>query len=652
MKRSRILNKIGLIFVVCQLISLSPQKAGATTYYSDFNTGVDTNNGTTTSTPWKYMPGMSGWTGSATLSSGDVVVLKGGSHWTFTSTSANLITPPATITIMGGQQCGFTGSPAVVCNGTTTPCGSDASVSCNGGAPWGSGYPIIDGQGNSTASRSGVYLFPNLKGYGLTIDGIELYNIGDYQNVSYGLQVTGSNITIKNCLFAPYSLDGIAMQNTASNTTINNILIHDNTFEAMGRCEIDGGTGSTASAIINNLQIYNNTYYGPNTNGAVYTNATFHGDGFMMSGNNTDTYGLTNVVIHHNKFIGDWCANNGTANDSVTAVIYITGSTSQYSDNGTLIYDNLFEDDTATCTNGSGTQEPPWAWGAVAIGHGYHTGAQIYNNTIYGFSTTGESAIQISDVNGATATIENNILAKCDNCILLDSSVVGTITMNYNQFWSLNGNDLIYDQRTSVNKRCNTCSVCLTQESGSGMTYCNDSYSAGNNLFVTLPTQGTAGSGNFNLLSGSPAIGQGANLSSIFTTDIQGNPWTVPWGIGAYEYVSTSYMLSVTSGTGSPTITSSPSGVSGNTACSVSFTSGTLVTLSATCSSGYQNPVYSGDCTGSACSVTMNAAKSVSVNCSATNSGGGSSGGGGGGAFGFIPILMALAICGLAWRRK
>jgi len=616
--KNKILNIIGIIFVTCLFISLSSQVVMAATYYSDFATGSDSNNGTSTSTPWKHMPGMSGWTGSATLSSGDVVVLKGGSHWTFTSTSANLITPPTTITIMGGQQCGFTGSPAVVCDGTTTPCGSNASVSCNGGTPWGSGYPIIDGQGNSTASRSGVYLYPNSNGYGLTIDGIELYNIGDYQNISYGIQIAnGSNFTIKNSLIFTYSLDSLAILNTQSNFTMNNIYINDNVFKAQGRANIEAGSSTTTSSIINNMQIYNNIFYGPNTAGAVYTNAgSFHGDGFMIGGSNSDTYGLTKMVIHHNKFIGDWCFNNGTsvAGDiAVTSPLYINGSTNEYSEVGTLIYDNLFEDDTVSCAISTGTSETPWAWGAIGIGHGYHTGVQILNNTIYGSPAIAESAIQIEETNGATATIENNILAKCDNCILLDSTV-GAVTMNYNQFWSLNGTHLIYDQRPSVNSRCNTSSACLTQEgTTSGMTYCNDSYSVGNNLFVTLPTQGIAGSGNFNLLADSPVIGQGANESSIFTTDITGTTWTVPWGIGAYQYKALQSTLLVTSVNG--TVTSNPSGINCGSTCSANYDSGTSVTLTASPASGYTFTGWSGgECSGTGtCTITMNAATSVTA---------------------------------------
>src|SRR5208283_2889585 len=451
--------------------------------------------------------------------------------------------------------------------------------------------------------------------------------------------------------------------------------------------------------------------------GKVFTGGSspyYHTDGIMINGGNSNAvYGINGMVVHHNKFIGDWCAYNGTADVGVTAVLYLSGAiSSSYSESGTLVYDNLFEDDAVNCLMSGTTAEPPWNWAAIGIGNGYHTGDQIYNNTFYGINVnaSAEAAIAVNDTAGATGIIiKNNIMAKCDSCISYSDNTTSTksiATITDNQFWSINTNSLISDNGNTYT----TCATCLSDG------YFTSGYCANSNPeFTTLPTAGTAGSGNFNLLSNSPTIGQGANLSSLFTTDILGNSWTT-WGLGAYEYESgttyytltttqgtgvasitsspsgiscpstcsssyasgtavtltstcstgyqnpvysgactgstcsvtmnaaesvsvncsattTSYILSVTSGTGSPTITSSPSGINCGSTCSSSYASGTAVTLTSTCSSGYQNPVYSGACTGSTCSVTMNAAESVSVNCSATNSSGGGSGGGGGGCF-------------------
>jgi len=70
--------------------------------------------------------------------------------------------------------------------------------------------------------------------------------------------------------------------------------------------------------------------------------------------------------------------------------------------------------------------------------------------------------------------------------------------------------------------------------------------------FVAIPN-GTTGSGNWQLQSSSPAINNGANLSSIFTNDLLGNTRSGAWDIGAYEY---------SSGTIDTTPPAAPSGLS------------------------------------------------------------------------------------------
>jgi len=84
----------------------------------------------------------------------------------------------------------------------------------------------------------------------------------------------------------------------------------------------------------------------------------------------------------------------------------------------------------------------------------------------------------------------------------------------------------------------------------------------------------------------------------------------------------TSFALAVTkSGTGTGTVTSSPPGISCGTTCSANFDNATVVSLTATPDSGSTFAGWSGSCTGTgACSVTMDAAKSVSANFS-TNAG-------------------------------
>jgi hypothetical protein len=69
------------------------------THYVDYTTGSDSNNGTSTSTPWKHAPGMQGLTPSGsstgdgctgncasyTPAAGDFIILKGGTVWPYTT---------------------------------------------------------------------------------------------------------------------------------------------------------------------------------------------------------------------------------------------------------------------------------------------------------------------------------------------------------------------------------------------------------------------------------------------------------------------------------------------------------------------------------------------------------------------------------------
>jgi len=86
--------------------------------------------------------------------------------------------------------------------------------------------------------------------------------------------------------------------------------------------------------------------------------------------------------------------------------------------------------------------------------------------------------------------------------------------------------------------------------------------------------------------------------------------------------VAGSFSLSVTrAGTGSGTVTSSPSGINCGSTCSANFTSGASVTLTAAAAGGSTFSGWSGACTGTgACTVSMTAARSVTAtfNSSAT----------------------------------
>jgi hypothetical protein len=80
MKKRILLLVIGIVLFLGELVS-------ATDYYVSAS-GSDSNPGTQIS-PWGHCPGMSGWSGSATLSAGDIVYFRSQDTWAYTGSSQN-----------------------------------------------------------------------------------------------------------------------------------------------------------------------------------------------------------------------------------------------------------------------------------------------------------------------------------------------------------------------------------------------------------------------------------------------------------------------------------------------------------------------------------------------------------------------------------
>jgi hypothetical protein len=118
-----------------------------------------------------------------------------------------------------------------------------------------------------------------------------------------------------------------------------------------------------------------------------------------------------------------------------------------------------------------------------------------------------------------------------------------------------------------------------------------------------------AGAGNYHLSATSPARDAGLTLPQV-TTDIEGVPR--PSGptadIGAYEFSSIAYMLTVTRrGSAAGTVTSLPAGIDCGTTCGSGFAANSTVTLSAVPGAAATFAQWSGACSGTAptCMVTM-----------------------------------------------
>ncbi len=449
-------NKIMSLLLMLLLMLCYSVTAFSAAYYVDFASGSDSNSGTSTSLPWKYAPGMSGWSGSARLSSGDKVILKGGVTWTFASKTVFLwIIPTSGITIQGGQILG---------------------------TPWGTGYPVLDGTG-STAERSGIYMANKTN---VVIDGIKIYNTyyATKSGAGTGINFSGlsSGLEIKNCYLYLTGNQSILGGPTNGTETIK---IHDNIFTSVNRMFI----AVPDAVVVNDIQIYNNTF-----NGSAGFTGTAHGDGIMIGSACTAANTcLTNLKIHHNTFKGDWT-------HGATALIFLQNGTgsggTQYGGNHVQIYDNQLAIDT------DGRISPAY----IAVWSLWND-IKIYNNTFGGYYS-GSNPVSSCIFFWHAATninIKNNIFSGCTNSgiTLGNSSASSTLTAEYNLYSTeivkiLNG--------WKGNQDCRNLATCYTKfgQEQHGKT--------GDPKFVTLPN-GTTGHGNWTLQPSSPAtgIGQGGN---------------------------------------------------------------------------------------------------------------------------------------------
>jgi hypothetical protein len=106
-------------------------------------------------------------------------------------------------------------------------------------------------------------------------------------------------------------------------------------------------------------------------------------------------------------------------------------------------------------------------------------------------------------------------------------------------------------------------------------------------------------------------------VSSDGTQDATSPTWSF-----TTEAANSPHALNVTpAGTGSGTVTSDPAGISCGTDCSETYNYNTIVTLTATAAIGSTFTGWSGSgCSGTGtCTVTMDAAKSVTANFTLTN---------------------------------
>jgi hypothetical protein len=323
------------------------------------------------------------------------------------------------------------------------------------------------------------------------VPGSDINRMGAAVETLWNGGATATNITINNCIFHDmlagfYIGYGPGGQNiTMTNTTVYNV----------NWGEFADPHNSDLSNSMTNLIISNDYFHDwANWDDTAWT---FHHDGAIVGSNGG---GFSNIIFSNNV-----CDNTNWGANS-TACFY---PSSGGAIGPVLAYNNLF----------IGT--PP-SDGDIYYFPGPGSNMSIYNNTFIGGSTIGNAITILGNYGGTqTYTVENNIVT--GDLIFINLPVpVSNLISDYN---------IGYNLRSLGGYQCGYL-ACWQAE--------------GYDLHDPNVVDGVATSPNLNAnyvpQSSSPAIGTGVNLSSYFTTDINGNTRssTEAWDIGAYASSTTS----------------------------------------------------------------------------------------------------------------
>jgi hypothetical protein len=467
-----------LVFAIPTLVVSLP--AWSATYYIDYQSGNDSNSGTDKEHAWERCPGMPGFSGSYSHSSGDIFIFKGGVTWPSVSGQDVL-------TIRYSGASGYEDQYTVDRTWYT-------------GAGW--DYPVLDG-GNasviaiSSSNRSNI-IIDRLKIYNFAVDGRGIQFAG------------GSNITVRNCWIESHAVNGFQYTNGSASYE-SRLYFYNNHLKDNVRVHIQIDSGY----VLDDVRLYNNLFEGLGT----IDPGTFHSDGFMIGGSNPGpNWSVTNLKIYNNKFYGDW-------GWGATAQVYLNDYTKDVE-----IYNNIFAFENSHSHIGS----PIFSPGLISIRNGKNI--KIYSNTFSSdawYTGTDGALTGISIIlNTDTVDIKNNIFSRLVYGVNLgaDSSVTN-VTSDYNLYFLRAGGYLIYDK---ISARYST----LAAAQAAGYELHTTSAMIADPRFVALPIGNVTGSGDWRLQSSSPAIDKGASLEGPYNFDLNGisRPQSSKWDIGAYEY--------------------------------------------------------------------------------------------------------------------
>lgn len=506
--------KINVMFIFMIISVIIVEGAYANTYYVDFSSGSDTNNGISTGTPFKHCPGDASATANAnrTLSAGDTVYFKGGVtytgsislNWSGSSDSSRIV--------YDGNSAGTWGVGRAILNGASPP-GTVTAAFYESSARSYLTFKNFEVTAYYNGYGGGMINVVVSTHNGLVFDGNYIHETGYWENDGHSVDGAAlflplcTSCNIKNNIIKKTGMVGIHF-NGGTNSTITNNTIGE--YIVWG-IDLAGDYG-----INNNITISGNTIYDLYHHDLGYWRASSeppHTDFIFLRGDGTDNKCPKNITIEKNYFY-----NNATfTNNGGTAMIYngCIGNTTGRTDNVT-IRNNVFSNPHSYSTLSSYTDA---------------TNFKIYNNTFYG----GGNAIHIP---GNTQVLNNAVVSD----IVIHWSGSGLpigATIDYNYYCSTNGQpfkqDGPYNQMTFALWKSN-----YGQDAHSTLTT-NCSSMKFNNVSGYPAYSGAL---DLSLQSSSPLINTGTTIS-FFSTDRLGvaRPIGSAWDIGAYESTSVTRIM-------------------------------------------------------------------------------------------------------------
>ena len=498
---------MNLIKQILMHILLFSSVTFAANYYVDIKAGNDNNNGTI-NTPWKYCPGMVGYTGTGTLVAGDVVYFDRGDTWTLTINSNYLLNMVGGVTYNGstwgtGTRAKFTVTGSVIVNDNIVSMNADHATYetvLTGFELDGNDHSISGGCliGNNTLTKpvnqtGAIKRIENcvVHNIGLGTPGTEyVYAIG----VRSKSGVTVSNVEILNntCYNTDSDVIMLYPTNEANTAKCSNILVRGNNSYGGGRYGTDVGACIVIKNDVDNVIIESNYCHDSNQGITMSTkDATFNAPRNITIRYNT----ITGITQYHGIVVQSPFAGNR----SFTAYYNLIFNNFQY---GICIENDVV--------------------GTTAI-------FNIFNNTLFSNLSSHDVLFKAATITNYTLVFKNNIIYSVSGSLPF-SDASGQVTSHSNNIYYRSGGGNLILTNGSYKTFAN-----LSGYETSGI--CADP------LFIS-PS-------NFNLNSGSPAIHTGTNVG--LTRDFRGAAIIGLPDIGAYEYtgaITTTLPVQVTSFTG------------------------------------------------------------------------------------------------------